>query len=217
VPSEVRAPASLFGRGEARFDARFSTVRRIALDDTAWIDYAPGWVQGADRLFDEVLAGREWAQRSRRMYQGRVLEPRLTSAPWTPESGAPLRPPLLEEMRRRLSDRYGVELDSVGFNLYRDGRDGVAWHGDKIRREIAEPIVALVALGEARRFLLRPVGGGASRTFHLGGGDLLVTGGTTQRRWQHAVPKVAHAGPRISLAFRHGMDPRAYGRVPDDE
>jgi hypothetical protein len=34
----------------------------------------------------------------------------------------------------------------------------------------------------------------------------LVTGGRTQRLWQHSVPKVASAaGPRISLAFRHGM------------
>jgi len=35
---------------------------------------------------------------------------------------------------------------------------------------------------------------------------LLVTGGKCQRLWQHSVPKVATAaGPRISLAFRHGM------------
>jgi alkylated DNA repair dioxygenase AlkB len=201
----------LFGGGAAAVDGRFSTLRRIALDDTAWLDYAPGWVQGADRLFDEVLASREWAQHSRRMYQGRVLEPRLTSSPWALRSGAPLRPTLLEEMRRCLSERYGVEFDSVGFNFYRDGRDSVAWHGDKILREVVDPVVALVALGEPRRYLIRPVGGGRSRAFSFGGGDLLVTGGTAQRRWQHAVPKVAHAGPRISVAFRHGMDPRAYG------
>jgi hypothetical protein len=27
------------------------------------------------------------------------------------------------------------------------------------------------------------------------------------------VPKVARAGPRISIAFRYGLDPRAYGRA----
>ena len=71
-------------------------------------------------------------------------------------------------------------------------------------------IVALVSLGEPRRFLLRPRGGGRSRPFPLGHGDLLVTGGETQRTWEHAVLKVAHAGPRISVAFRHGMDARRY-------
>ena len=44
----------------------------------------------------------------------------------------------------------------------------------------------------------------------LAPGDLLVTGGKTQRTWEHSVPKVARAGPRISLAFRHGMDPAVY-------
>jgi alkylated DNA repair dioxygenase AlkB len=69
----------------------------------------------------------------------------------------------------------------------------------------------LVGLGERRRLLLRPKGGGRSQAFPLGRGDLLVTGGTTQRAWEHSIPKVTHAGPRISIAFRYGLDPRAYG------
>ena len=61
------------------------------------------------------------------------------------------------------------------------------------------------------KFLLRPRGGGKSTPFELGRGDLLVTGGRTQRLWQHSVPKVANAaGPRISLAFRHGMAAKVY-------
>ena len=110
-----------------------------------------------------------------------------------------------------MSERYGVVFDSIGFNLYRDGEDSVAWHRDRLSEEIEEPIVALVCLGERRKFLLRPRGGGPSRALQLGRGDLLVTGGKTQRHWEHSVPKVAHAGPRISLAFRYGMDPSVYG------
>jgi alkylated DNA repair dioxygenase AlkB len=102
----------------------------------------------------------------------------------------------------------------VGFNLYRDGRDGVAWHGDRIRREVAEPVVPLLSLGAPRRLLVRPRAGGPSRAFLLGPGDLLVMGGRAQRTWQHSVPKVARAiGPRISVAYRHDLDPRGYGRV----
>lgn len=191
-------------------DLAFSTLRRVHLDATAWVDHAPGWVRGADRVFDEVRRVRAWAQRSRRMYDARVLEPRLTSY-WSLASGAPLEPALVEEMRRALGARYGVVFDSAGFNLYRDGDDAVAWHGDRIAKAIREPIVPLVSLGEPRRFLLRPRGGGARVAFHLGRGDLLVTGGTCQRTWQHAVPRVARAGPRISIALRYGLDPRAYG------
>ena len=196
--------------GPISFDASFSALRRIDLDPASWLDVQEGWVRGSDRLFDRILKGRKWSQRTRRMYDGRVLEPRLT-APWNLRSGAPLEPAVLEEIRLALSRRYGVVFDSIGFNLYRDGQDSVAWHGDKIFKEIEEPIVALVSLGEPRKFLLRPRGGGKSRSFHLGRGDLLVTGGKTQRTWEHSVPKAAAAGPRISLAFRYGMDARAYG------
>src|SRR5919108_16598 len=86
----------------------------------------------------------------------------------------------------------------------------VAGHGDRIMKEIEDPIIALVSLGEPRRFLLRPKGGGRSRPFMLGRGDLLVTGGKCQRTWEHSVPKVARAGPRISMAYRHDMDPAVY-------
>jgi alkylated DNA repair dioxygenase AlkB len=202
-------PSLLSGIETPRLDPSFSGLQRIHLDHESWVDHCPGWIRGADSLFEEVLAGRQWGQRSRRMYDKRVREPRLSS-PWSVGSDEPLSPPILEEIRVVLSGRYGRVFDSVGFNLYRDGRDSVAWHGDRIRKEIEDPIVALVSLGEPRRFLLRPKAGGRSRAFMLGRGDLLVTGGKSQRSWQHSVPKVSRAGPRISLAYRHDMDAAAY-------
>jgi len=193
------------------FDPGFGGLTRTWLDERSFVDYAPGWLQGSDAVFRDVLESRSWGQRTRRMYDRRVLEPRLT-APWNLRSGLPLEPEILDDVRLALSARYGVLFDSAGFNLYRDGRDSVAWHGDKIRKEIADPVVALLSLGEPRKFLLRPKGGGKSRAFRLGWGDLLVTGGQTQRAWEHCVPKVAHAdGPRISVAYRYGMNSAAYG------
>lgn len=206
---DVAWQPSLFAEEKTTFDESFSTLERIHLDETSWIDLQRGWVTGSDALFREILEGRDWGQRMRRMYDKKVKEPRLT-APWSARSGEELSPRILEDMRRVLSSRYGVEFDSVGFNLYRDGNDSVAWHGDKIKKEVEDPIVVLVSLGAPRRFLLRPNEGGKSRSYVLAGGDLLVTGGTTQRTWQHSVPKVKEAGPRISLAYRHGMDPAAY-------
>jgi alkylated DNA repair dioxygenase AlkB len=194
-------------------DQSFSTLTRIRLDPRSWVDHAPGWVNGSDELFAELLDRTDWRQRSRHMYDRKVAEPRLTAS-WRADSGEGLEPPLLELMRRALSDRYGVELDSMGLNLYRDGTDSVAWHRDRIAKEIAEPIVAIVSVGEPRKFLLRPREARVrrARPFMLGRGDLLVTGGACQREWEHSVPKVAAAGPRISITFRHGMDPRAYDR-----
>lgn len=213
MSSPVPFQPSLFAGPRPSFDPTFSAVRRIALDAESWIDHAPGWVEGSDALFEALLASRRWGQRRRWMYDRKVLEPRLT-APWSLDSGEPLEPAVLEAIRLALSARYGVFLDSAGFNLYRDGSDGVAWHRDRIRREVRDPLVALVSVGEPRRFLLRPYGGGRSLAFQLGRGDLLVTGGRAQRDWEHCVPKVARAGPRISVAFRHDLDPRGYGE-PD--
>lgn len=208
-PDLVWQPSLLSFDEAIEVDRSFSGLERINLDEDSWVDHAPDWLSGADRLFGEILESRRWEQRSRRMYDKRVQEPRLT-APWSLDSGEPLEPPILEEIRVLLSERYGRLFDSVGFNLYRDGRDSVAWHADRISKEIEDPIVALVSIGEPRKFLLRPKGGGASRAFVLRGGDLLVTGGQTQRAWEHSVPKVARAGPRISLAYRHNMDAAAY-------
>ena len=202
---------TLFDPQRVSFDASFSQVRRVPLDASAWLDYAPEWVRGSDSLFAELVRTRKWGQRTRWMYEKPVIEPRLTDI-WMFEPGDPLEPPVLDQMRLCLSKRYGVLFDSAGFNFYRDGQDSVAWHGDRIRKEIVDPVVALVSLGEPRKFLLRPKSGGRSRAFALGRGDLLVTGGSAQRQWQHSVPKVAHAGPRISIAFRHGMNARAYSQ-----
>jgi alkylated DNA repair dioxygenase AlkB len=207
---------TLFDAVEPDFDRVFSQLERIHLDDFSWIDYAPSWVAGSDVLFERILSSRQWSQRTRYMYTKRVREPRLTSS-WNLHSGVPLAPAIVEDLRASLSARYGVVFDSIGFNLYRDGEDSVAWHGDRILAEIEDPVVALVCLGERRKFLLRPRGGGRSRAFELGRGDLFVTGGKTQRAWEHCVPKVAQAGPRISLAFRYGMDPRAYGYDKTDQ
>jgi alkylated DNA repair dioxygenase AlkB len=161
-------------------------------------------MSGSDRAFEELLHDMAWSQRRRRMYDREVDEPRLTS--WRKiDAETSDASQWLEDARASLSTRYCVPFDSAGFNLYRDGADSVAWHRDRIPSEIVDPVVALVSLGEPRTFLLRPQGGGKSRAFRLGHGDLLVTGGQTQRRFEHSVPKVRASGPRMSIAFRHGV------------
>lgn len=107
-------------------------------------------------------------------------------------------------MADALAERYERPFSTGGLNLYRDGRDSVAWHGDRIPAEVVDPVVGIVSLGSPRTFRLRPTGGGHSIPFVLDPGDLLVTGGTCQRTWQHSVPKTAAARPSISITFRHG-------------
>jgi len=182
-------------------DAGFGGVQRRELGDGAWVDHGPGWCRGADDLFARLLAATPWAGREVRMYDRVLPEPRLTHR-WRLDEG-PVPPAELQEMARVLSDRYGVAFTQVGANLYRDGSDSVAWHGDRVARDLPEAIVALVSLGAVRPFRLRPTGGGASVGYLPGPGDLLVMGGSCQRTWQHSVPKARAVGPRMSIQFRH--------------
>ncbi len=140
----------------------------------------------------------KWQAHRRRMYERIVDVPRLFAS--IPEDGA--GHPVIDEMAAALTRHYGRPLDQVSLAAYRNGRDSVAFHGDRLGRAKDDAIVAIASLGEPRRFLLRPAGGGPSRAFALGRGDLLVMGGTCQRTWEHAVPKVSHAGLRMSVQFR---------------
>lgn len=189
--------ASLLGAGvEPSCDPSFDGARRRFLGAGAWVDLAYGWVQGADALFERLLTSAPWSTRERPMYDRVVAEPRLSTGSWA----SPPAP--CGELADALGARYGIDLSAVSANLYRDGRDSVAWHGDTLGRHRDRTVVAIVSLGEPRRLLLRPKGGGPSVRFTPGHGDLLVMGGTCQHTWDHAVPKCAAAGSRISLMFR---------------
>lgn len=207
-PSPLQA--GLFDPPGSALCPQFEAAVRTELSPGSWVEHLPGFVRGDAALFEHLAKTRPWSQRKRWMYEREVLEPRLT-APWSPQRG-PLEPGILEQMRALLSRRYGVVFDSIGFNLYRDGQDSVAWHRDHISFEIPEPVVALVSLGHPRKLMMRPHGGGPSQSWLLGHGDLFVTGGRAQRDWDHCVPKAARVGgPRISLAFRYGLATNAYG------
>ena len=112
---------------------------------------------------------------------------------------------VLETARATLTRQYGRPFDSIGFNLYRDCRDSVAWHADRERYYQEDPVVAIVSTGQPRPFHVRPRGGGTSMSWHLGHGDLFVMGGSCQHDWDHCVPKVTAAGPRLSIMFRHNL------------
>ncbi len=190
-------------RATPAFDDTFATAQRIALDEYAWVEHIAGWVQGADQLFETVVAHAPWEHRTVRMYDRMVLEPRLTA--WYGRTvDNPEVAPILGAMATALTARYDRAFDSVGAALYRDGRDSVAWHSDRLDPALVEPVVAILSLGSARTLRLRPKQERrASRPFRLLPGDLLVTGGASQRTWEHSVPKVARAGARISVQFRH--------------
>ncbi|MDT0203719.1 alpha-ketoglutarate-dependent dioxygenase AlkB [Nocardioides sp. AE5] len=202
----VQFQASLFDAepavGPALADLGAS--RRTTLGSGAWVDVRPNWVTGADDLLATLVHDVPWRAEQREMWDKVVDVPRLVH---TYLPGTSLPHPVLDQARDALGAHYADELGepfvSAGCCYYRNGQDSVAWHGDDLGRGRHEDtMVAIVSFGDPRRLLLRPRGGGSSISFTMGHGDLLVMGGSCQRTWQHAVPKTAHAGPRISVQFR---------------
>jgi alkylated DNA repair dioxygenase AlkB len=198
--------ASLFDVGQEFGLRDLAEIKRTTLTYGAWVEVLPGWVTGADELFERLVGVVPWRAERRPMYDQVVDVPRLLS--WYGK-GEPLPDPALADamaaVARHYRDELADELCTAGLCLYRDGRDSVAWHGDTSGRRVKETIVAILSLGNPRALMLRPKGGGGAGTlrFRVGHGDLLVMGGTCQRTWEHAVPKSARAaGPRISVQFR---------------
>jgi alkylated DNA repair dioxygenase AlkB len=187
------------------------SVRRTQLGNGAWLDVRPSWIAGADVLFDRLEQVVPWQAERRQMYERVVDVPRLLCFYG---EGQALPDPALDAAKDALDTYYGGELGepfvTAGLCLYRDGRDSVAWHGDRIGRGSTEDtMVAIISVGAPRTLALRPrnggvAGGGAgAQRFELGHGDLIVMGGSCQRTWEHAVPKTARpVGPRISIQFR---------------
>lgn len=194
----------LDGFGELEVGA-LDGIQRTVLSNGAWVDVLPGWLSGADLLFERLAADVPWRADRRPMYDRVVDVPRLQCFY---DEGQLLPDPVLNDARDALSRHYRQELGepfaSAGLCYYRDGMDSVAWHGDTSGRGAThDTMVAIVSVGAARALMLRPRGGGESLRYPLGHGDLIVMGGSCQRTWEHAIPKTRRpVGPRISIQFR---------------
>jgi alkylated DNA repair dioxygenase AlkB len=197
----VRQQEDLFSSaGSLAIDLSFATARRTALDATSWVELVPGWMTGAERLFDRLATAVPWSQHYRTLFEQRFLEPRLTA-----EYRSLDRMPhdMLTTAAAALSNYYSVEYDSLWLNLYRNGSDSTSWHRDRFSCRRPECIMPVLTLGATRRFQLKPRAGGASLSFSPNSGDLIVMGGRCQQDWVHQVPKLPEVlEPRISVNFQ---------------
>jgi alkylated DNA repair dioxygenase AlkB len=113
-------------------------------------------------------------------------------------------PDSIGDAASRVIERLDVPFNSVGLNLYRDGRDSVAPHNDHLDEIQKGFPIALLSLGATRRMTIRAKEP-PKRAVHvdLEPGSLLVMDYATQLHYTHGVPKSTDAvGERISLAFR---------------
>lgn len=186
------------------FDAFSDTGERVVIADAeGGVRYLPGVVDAAvaEHWFRALREGIAWKAQRRTMYDRVVDVPRLTAA-WRLHD--PALPPVLAQAAAAVRAVVPEPFNAVGLNHYRDGRDSVAPHGDKLYMLVPRHPIALLSLGSVRRMAIRPLRP-PRRAVHidLEPGSVLVMSYDSQLHYEHGVPKTRDAvGPRISLAFR---------------
>ena len=167
----------------------------------------------SDVLFESLLDEIEWKQEKIKLYGKEMNMPRqmawygdrgksytfsrlrFTPKPWTST---------LLYIKEKIEPLAEVSFNSVLLNLYRDGRDSMAWHSDAEPELGKNPTIGSVSLGGTRKFKFRnQFDRSLKHEIELTHGSFLLMAGETQHFWQHEVPKTAKAvKPRINLTFR---------------
>lgn len=172
-------------------------------DEEGGVFYRPGVIPPAlaARWFDALRDTVGWKSMRRPMYDRVVDVPRLVASYWL---DAPSLPEPLPDIAARMRSELGEPFNTVGLNYYRDGRDSVAPHNDKLPTLVPGHPIALLSLGSPRRMVIRAKA--APRTMiriDLEPGSLLVMSHRSQLHYDHGIPKARGEVPaRMSLAFR---------------
>lgn len=190
---------------------------RLTLDDQergAFVTYDGAFrsPRDADALFEILMRDIPFAREQVRMY-GRTIEvARETYAVGEPglryrysgiERIAAPWPIVLLPLLDEFEARVGVRPNYALCQRYGDGSVGLGWHADDESDIVPDFPIASVSLGAERDFQMRRKKGPTVLTFALGHGSLLMMRGTTQRYYQHQVPKRASSRTaRINLTFR---------------
>eukprot|EP01103_Thecamoeba_quadrilineata_P014740 TRINITY_DN446_c0_g1_i1.p1 TRINITY_DN446_c0_g1~~TRINITY_DN446_c0_g1_i1.p1 ORF type:complete len:269 (+),score=47.60 TRINITY_DN446_c0_g1_i1:32-838(+) len=202
-------------------------LQTINLDDKgSFLYWCPNFLSSdeADSLYTHLISDGEWSQSERTIKENGqdiiVLTPRLQSWMSTPgkhvASLYQKKPPvpwtdLMLDVKTRIETllNNSVQFDYVLMNLYRNGRDSIAFHRDDeasgINPETGSPrnIIASISLGAKRTFVMRKTGPIVEKQYGLTNGSLIIMAGETQEHWKHAIPKDPSVQePRMNLTFR---------------
>lgn len=186
------------------FDEGKSRYVNYPLPDTAlqlWEQFFPK--KEADSYYSVLKENTPWQQRTRKMYDKVVPDPRLT-AWYGGADGLAWTTPLLD-IKACVEDACRIAFNRVLLNYYRDGNDSVAWHSDTLPKGGKHHHIASVTFGETRLFKVRhktrkdvtPL------DIPLTHGSFLLMGDTMQDHYEHHIPKTSRKiGARINLTFR---------------
>jgi alkylated DNA repair dioxygenase AlkB len=193
-----------------------------------------GNVYKDEEAYDYLLENINWSQGSVQMYGKMVPEPRLTAwyiCPNISEEvhaysgkkqdsniiGDPNIPVsiYLEELCHRVSEYVSkicnkdIVFNSIHFNYYRDGKQYIGYHNDKIHKvgsfipDGYHEYIASLSFGTKRRFIMKNMKTKEKHEYSLSDGDLFIMLPGCQQQYKHTVPKELRVKDgRINLTFR---------------
>lgn len=185
-------------------DDLFAPAMHQLVDDAqGGIRYWPDVIDPAtaQRWFDLLHTRAAWTHLQRPMYDRIVDVPRLL-ANYVVDALPDDLP--LAQLLACVQARAPAPYTRIGMNLYRDGHDSVAMHGDKLHTVAAGHPITLVSLGAPRRMLIRArEGHRETLAVDLAPGSVLSMSHASQSTHEHGIPKTRRAqAPRISVVFR---------------
>jgi alkylated DNA repair dioxygenase AlkB len=159
----------------------------------------------SDHYYNILLNQSPWREYQMPMYDKTVTAPRMISWYEHSDEGNTDWSPELIAIHQRVEAETQIKFNAVLLNLYRNGKDCVAWHSDKTSSVNKNMIIASVTFGETRLFRLRHkfLKHIPQVEIPLHHGSFLLMAGSTNSFWEHQVPKTARQIlPRINLTFR---------------
>lgn len=178
---------------------RSAPRQRVQLDDTSWIDIVRGFAADTEQTLTRLIAEVPWTQASAIRGGRKVNDPRLYGSLSRPQADAD---PTFRFTRLILDARYRVRMSGPQLVYYRNGRDSMGMHRDDEMRWVDKTVIAGLAFGATRKFLMRSMADGTTHEFSIASGDLYVMGGRCQADWLHGVPKEECDEPKISAVWR---------------
>jgi len=176
--------------------------------------FFPNYFSQADsnRLLKSLTDNILWQQDQIKMYGKTINLPRLTAWYGADDltytySGIQMKPNAwtadLLEIKNKIEQEAKVEFTGVLLNLYRNGRDSMAWHCDDEPELGKNPVIGSVSFGATRTFRFRHLQDKIVEKVALSHGSFILMQGATQHNWEHEIPKTSKPlSPRINLTFR---------------
>jgi len=157
------------------------------------------WKQDKLIMFGKkIVTKRKVAWYGNRPYEYTYSNTTKKALPWTAA---------LLKLKQLVEAKTSETYNSCLLNLYHNGTEGMSWHSDDEDMLVKNASIASLSIGVDRKFAFKHKDLKEKVTLTLENGSLLEMKGTTQKYWQHALPKTKKViSPRINLTFRSIID-----------